>query len=729
MQRAYTNGGGRYNSYQPCAQGGSAPVFVFSSTSCLLPKHRPTETSSFLCVLFNLLPYAVPLCVVAIALGSSIGFNFQQFSQWDRLQVSADGFCSTQTERFQDKLVAQFINPCTQSILSLCKHPFQLFTAVVNRFCDKAGWSNRVRLSVNEQVANSDRAMWEQQRNVTIATVDPVLSPNGDFISIGKPIPKPANSSSMYYPNVFSYPEDDTTSRMFGLDLNSGARHIAFLRATSPNPKESLALAVEDARRWQGFLSDAFYMIAGNGATKDMPHPIGIAYVLPPVTASANGGRVFVLVGGFNLHHFITTSISPPSLELSGMRVIITVNQTRVYETVAFSDMGPDSPIKTSRTFSIAWQSFRMDCIPTESRLVYYVNIWRFVTPVALLVSGTLAAVALRRFLRQILSLKETTADIEKWMRHSEAILQAADNPMLTLNADGNISGLNQPFLALTGHTSDSLREKFSITSLLQPVDSSGNQEDMLRPGRREVIVFRRNPDLSPIEAILNVSNPACTTPIVHKVLVLTDLSEKRRRDERTKELIHLIQYLNKQQQHVLCYISNQLSPLISSISVARDIPLSPEDAQGVDLAIQHLTRVREELEEFSAGDREEQSSLVGWDNFHAALSVLGALIKFARIMSHLDVSAVHISFTVPHLASPISPSQTVEEAAGPTVVHIQPLISPITMVQRDWAALGRGGEFHLLGLWMITLRKLVLAQCGGSIDTHGHIVSVKVPV
>ncbi|ORZ30068.1 hypothetical protein BCR44DRAFT_1020717 [Catenaria anguillulae PL171] len=136
------------------------------------------------------------------------------------------------------------------------------------------------------------------------------------------------------------------------------------------------------------------------------------------------------------------SSIASPATEKSGMRIILTINGTRVYETISFSDMGDDAPSSAMEHFTMAGQSFQLQCIPTMSRQVFYVNHWRFVAPALLLATGAIVSVALGRFLRQSMSIRETTADIQQWMDNSQTILQAAANPMLVIDNNGKISVL-----------------------------------------------------------------------------------------------------------------------------------------------------------------------------------------------------------------------------------------------------------------------------------------------
>ncbi|ORZ30070.1 hypothetical protein BCR44DRAFT_360853 [Catenaria anguillulae PL171] len=318
-----------------------------------------------------------------------------------------------------------------------------------------------------------------------------------------------------------------------------------------------------------------------------------------------------------SIQTFINQTIAPEKLEKLGLRIVVKVNGTLVYETPV-NTAGSDTHIHVQQTFEMAGQQFGIECISTTTGASFYVTSWRYIAPALLIVGGCVVSIVLFQFLRKHQQLSE---------RYSEAILQSTPNPMLSVDEEGRISGLNQAFLDLTGYSVTTLYQLPSLTdvislcppnSLFGPpshhecdTDHNDSHHDhgteelhsthrILQPGKHDVRVWVAPATATSIgsdyiEATVSVSSR--TSSKMSQVLVFTDVTEAKQRDAEMAHLVRMTDQLNAQQAHVLTYLAHELTRPVANIEGAARAA-DVEDAAAVEEARRHLAEMHQAVAE-----------------------------------------------------------------------------------------------------------------------------------
>ncbi|KAI9184674.1 hypothetical protein H9P43_003729 [Blastocladiella emersonii ATCC 22665] len=785
--------------HDAAARGGSDATLVFSSDSAAaapgpappppLAKRTRVQRAAQWAI------FVVPAAVVCLAIGLAVYTHLEIRATEVRNVDQVYTFrCTQQAQRLRNDLQSQLVDP------SLYFRTYVTMLGAVNQsavssFGDEGGISPFLRFVIMQRVLDADRAAWEAATG-TVITVPNAINTSG----VGSAVRRPDSAASVYWPVRYTWPRNDTIA---GIDGAFGSRAVVLNRAIATGEYQ---------------ISDVVPLVA----PRVFAAP-GIVLFTPPVDRAIDR-TTWISWTGFNIVPYLESTMTPTARS-SLVRMRVAINGTSVYRSPVPPNDPPDFAASHTEPILLGGQTFTLECAPSTALRAIFASGWAAGAPILVVVGGLALAALVHQILKRLQRLRATESLIGSWKGYTEAIMQATPNPMIMLDARGDISGVNEPLLALTGHTPGSvsqirdLREMLRVAEPRSPpasrlfvrrgstdpadegvdvsdaflaaqrraraanddeTDDDYDEDDddgdaqtraLVTPGRREVHVLRPAPGADPIDAMATVSH-ATGNSVVNQVIVITDLTEQRRRDRRLAELLRETELLTAQQRHLLLYLAHELrNPVYviqGNVAAANGQDAPPVDREAVMTATEHMCALLDGVVEYievgaglprctnsgaaidaavTAGSAPPVAppplpsdplrkrmhvdlahalalppgvAVTGLDPIHMTAAALRALSKLDDLTRSVPGSYLSSIAVTP--ATPATgdwpgrrPPLTVTVTATLSIaVPDDARIQSVTAQPFNWTISGLGDAFHLLGLRLAILMRLAALAKGG---------------
>ncbi|KAI9145863.1 hypothetical protein BKA69DRAFT_1121070 [Paraphysoderma sedebokerense] len=263
-----------------------------------------------------------------------------------------------------------------------------------------------------------------------------------------------------------------------------------------------------------------------------------------------------------------------------------------------------------TRNVSILWQSFRQDedyvyqymttvdlpvvnrnwelnCVPTRTLKNTMIPSWPIAISVIIAVIFCILSCTVRRsamrFYHARKEIKRKESDLQKsqaicdsLVTYSKIVVQLIPDPVLLLNRDGFVIGLNSHAINTLGLTATELHSKTThITDILESPLGSTAITNFRVPGVREVSVVR--PDGSEIRVSINVSklledsrfhamgsvslniNEGNEVDKISQVVILRDITERLQMMERLKANEERMRFMSEERKNMLLWLCHEL--------------------------------------------------------------------------------------------------------------------------------------------------------------------------
>ncbi|RIA94844.1 hypothetical protein C1645_758928 [Glomus cerebriforme] len=207
--------------------------------------------------------------------------------------------------------------------------------------------------------------------------------------------------------------------------------------------------------------------------------------------------------------------------------------------------------------------------------VVYFVLITVFFAFIALLTSNYFRKLfkARYKFTEQAAKLGRTQSLLKAITADSKAVLEAIADPLVALNARGEIVGANKHALSLTGYSPEEIKvaNKMHINKLLIPVAETPMEERILnplngddqlievpvRPGMRDVLA--RKKDGTCFEAEANFSQPVVEKNYFTQVVMFRDVSFKKENERAVMDAKKEADLANQSKTEFLFFLCHEI--------------------------------------------------------------------------------------------------------------------------------------------------------------------------
>ncbi|ORZ30081.1 hypothetical protein BCR44DRAFT_1021036 [Catenaria anguillulae PL171] len=269
-------------------------------------------------------------------------------------------------------------------------------------------------------------------------------------------VPRPINASPVYWPVQFASPQRGVS---LGFDFYYGPRTLAVDRVL---------------RTGEPVLSDVVYLYMPLEDPETL-QPGMVLFTKPVVRSEDNS--TWMVSATVNLVPYLSGTLGK-SAPAARIYAKVEIGGVPVYETERVQPgVGIAARAPYVKSAVIGQQNITMVCLPTAFLVGMFVTGWSIAAPLLTVFGGAGLAWMIATLVDRLQRLRTAESLLLSWRSYSEAILQATPNPMILVNDQGNIAGVNEPLLELTGHTTDSIKLVTKLCDLIVPLRKDPDEE------------------------------------------------------------------------------------------------------------------------------------------------------------------------------------------------------------------------------------------------------------